>query len=168
MGRAFAGVLLRVQHSYPTRHRNVPVRGGVWAHTPNPGGLHQLTAAENQRLTIENLPDAAVPSAHFAMLQKNIAIAHQIAKNVRNYQREEVARNLNGRGRPRRFTVGQAITYYKACTQPVAGRRAKHSLEWYPGTVTKLLGSGTANFLANLDLVLCRSAVSFAAFLPGS
>jgi transposase InsO family protein len=128
---------------------NIATRPGIemspfevgYGRTPRIPGLHQLTATENQRLTIEDLPDAAVPSAHFAVLQKNIAIAHQIAKNVRNYQREEVARNLNGRGRPRRFAVGQAITYYKACTQPVAGRRAKHSLEWYPGTVTKLLGT---------------------------
>jgi hypothetical protein len=33
--------------------------------------------------------------------------------------------------------------------------------------VCRRLGPGTANFVANLDLVLCRSAVSFAAFICG-
>jgi hypothetical protein len=128
---------------------NIATRPGIemspfeveYGRTPRIPGLHQLTAAENQRLAIQALPDTAVPSAHFKMLQKNIATAHQIAKNVRNYQRTEIARELNRRGRPRRFEIGQAITYYKACTKPVAGRRAKHGLEWYPGTVTKILGA---------------------------
>ena len=98
------------------------------------------TALTDKDLSAGRLPSTAAVQQRANALQKNIEIFQEIARQARDFRRSETAAALNRRGPPRAFEAGRRRVFYRPCVKPVEGRRARHSIEWFPGIIVRKLG----------------------------